>query len=86
MPGLAARVPLRATGAADAVLVRPVARPGADAAQAPGNQTAVYCSMASRSPVVTAPSHGGRPVLGGTQDADIAGMGGALSVPMGSVR
>ncbi len=56
------RAPAEVVGGAGVLRgVGPAARLGAEAAQAPGNQTAVYCSMASRSPVVTAPSHGGRP-------------------------
>lgn len=43
--------PLRVSGGAAALsAVRPVVRLGADAVQAPGNQTAVYCSMASAQP------------------------------------
>jgi hypothetical protein len=54
------RAPPRAVGGAGAVCVLLLAaRFGAVAAHAPGNQTAVYCSMASRSPVNSAPSHGG---------------------------
>ncbi|KND23712.1 hypothetical protein IQ64_47705 [Streptomyces stelliscabiei] len=57
-----ARTPLRQVVVAGAVrMVGPAARLGAVAVQAPGNQTAVYCAMASRNPVVTAPSHGGCP-------------------------